>query len=321
MPNFDGGHYFLTVLAPIRNDKLFDHGGIKSSPVHMVRAVLATLPRAQQSPITGTLTLNSPFARNRRTHFARFAVIDDVIYNGRNTTDSLKATLLGLNPMIAQPVDELSSPYLLFAADFDATSGNPAELRSYLTELWGSMQEEMQSILRYCRGFDGVTDASKFADYIMACQIETTMPFNDYWIDAAPLPTIPSAVLYGPPGITGVATLAALLLRALGAGGWAWGAIAGVAFLGFIASLIFVYWLVMDRGRRPFPTAPDSSLASVLKALYLQQNFIRFAVETQGADNPTLHRKFGEFLALHAPSNLESPTQERGVIKSEWVKP
>jgi len=321
MPNFDGGHYFLTVLAPIRNDVLIDHKGIRTSPVHMVRAAFATLPRALQTPITATLNLNSPFARNRRTHFARFAVIDDVIYNGRNPSDSLLATLLGTNPISAQPVDELSCSYLLFVADFDAPSGDPGELKSYLMELFASMREELEAIFCFCAGFDGVADGSKFAEYVMACQVETTMPFNDYWIDAPPLPSIPNALLFGPLGITGIAALLALVLWAVGAGGWPWGSIAGVACIGFIASLIFAYWLVMDRGRRAFPTAPHSSLASILKALYLQQNFIRFAVDTQGADPPTLHRKFGEFLKQHAPRNLERPTQEPGVIKSEWVKP
>jgi hypothetical protein len=73
------------------------------------------------------------------------------------------------------------------------------------------------------------------------------------------------------------------------------------------------------RIRLTAPTfAPITS--SILKALYLQQNFVRFAVETQGADHPTLHRRFGEFLAQHAPSNVERPTQKPGVIKSEWVR-
>jgi hypothetical protein len=35
-------------------------------------------------------------------------------------------------------------------------------------------------------------------------------------------------------------------------------------------------------------------------------------------DQPTLYRRFGEFLAQHAPNDVEHPTQKPGVIKSAW---
>ena len=42
---------------------------------------------ALQTPATEHIGLNSPFARDGRTHFARFAVIDDAAYNGRDQRD------------------------------------------------------------------------------------------------------------------------------------------------------------------------------------------------------------------------------------------
>ncbi|MCH8981127.1 hypothetical protein IH922_03805, partial [candidate division KSB1 bacterium] len=70
---------------------------------------------------------DSPFSRNKRTHLARFAVLDDVIYNGRNATDAiLDAIRQGPSSIIPQHIDSLNCPYLLFAADFDAaTAGVP----------------------------------------------------------------------------------------------------------------------------------------------------------------------------------------------------
>ena len=192
MPNFDGGHYFLTVLAPIESARLHERHGVKSSAVHVVRDVLATLPTALQSPATEGIGLNSPFSRAQRTHLARFAVIDDVIYNGRSRRDALKVAALGPNPVIAEVEDKLTCPFLLFVADFDATSDNSQELRSYLAELWSTMEAELRLVFGHCVGFDNVTNAVSFQDYIMRCQVETTMPFNDYWITPPPLTSLKS---------------------------------------------------------------------------------------------------------------------------------
>src|SRR5665213_2810153 len=150
MPNLDGGHYFLTVLAPIDNRGVIDHDGMRNSPVHMVREALETLPTALQSPATEETGLNSPFSRNTRTHFARFAVLDDVFYNGRNPVDSIVSALAGPSPMQAQPVDHLTCPYLLFVADFDPDGAGAAEPRAYLEALWDVMPEELKAVFVYC---------------------------------------------------------------------------------------------------------------------------------------------------------------------------
>src|SRR5580658_6266961 len=179
MPTFDGGHYFLTALVPIRTDTV-DDGLAETSPVHALSKRLDMLPTAAESP--ACRGGQSPFARNKRNHFARFVIIHDVAYNGREQGNKLLS--LGENLTVAQPQDHLSCPYLLFAADFDAKSGADAERDSYLTELWTTMGAELRDIFRFCQGFD--SDEKKegyFAKYVARCQIETTMSFNDYYVD------------------------------------------------------------------------------------------------------------------------------------------
>ena len=144
MPTFDGGHYFLTALAPIRTDIIEDgaaasrdnalrkrfppirpdvvaHSRVPTSPVHALRKRLDLLATAQQ---TAGDQSQSPFARNTRNHFVRLVIIDDVAYNGRVERDTLVAAASKDNLVAAQPQDHLSRPFLLFAVDFDARSGD-----------------------------------------------------------------------------------------------------------------------------------------------------------------------------------------------------
>src|SRR5271165_5836094 len=123
MPNFDAGHYFLTVLAPVRTDPV-QRGDSFFSRRHILKEVLARMPSGDRTAASPGTARTAPFARNTRTHFARFAVIDDVPFNGRVGGDAIVSSLFGPDPLDAQPVDELGSPYLLFGADFDAGSGD-----------------------------------------------------------------------------------------------------------------------------------------------------------------------------------------------------
>ena len=91
MPNFDGGHYFLTALIPIKTGILVEDDGMRRSPVQLVRHALATLPTALQTQATEKIGINSPFARNTRTHLSRFVVINDVMYNARDPVDAIVA--------------------------------------------------------------------------------------------------------------------------------------------------------------------------------------------------------------------------------------
>lgn len=333
MPNFDGGHYFLTVLFPIKNAQYIEQHGRKNSPVHIVRDALAVLPKARQSPVTEKTAFNSPFARNTRTHFARLVVIDDVINNGRNPINALKVAIgskcgaaeaLRLNPTTHQPYDQLSNPYLLFVADFDARSGDDDQLKSYLSELWQTMGAELCSILEYCDGFDCKRSTPEaFYEYVKSCQLETTMPFNDYdyRLERPDLPSISVPLLLLWAGAAALATLtgfAGSIVTVIRS----WPefdtlTVLGVTLSGLGLALFYgAYRYVLQWGARAFARVPNTDLPSILKALYLQQRFTRFAIEAQGLDDPSLHASFGKFLVDHKPNDLVACTQAPGVIRS-----
>jgi hypothetical protein len=333
MPNFDGGHYFLTALIPIKSAEYVEQGGRKNSPVHMVRDALAVLPKARQSPVTEQTAFNSPFARNTRTHFARLVVIDDVINNGRNPVNALKvaigsrlgqASAVRLNPTTQQPYDQLSQPYLLFVADFDASSGDDGELKSYLCELWQTMREELCSILEHCEGFDCKRDSPEiFYEYVKGCQLETTMSFNDYEyrLDTPGLRSISIPLLVAWAVVAALATLAGLL-GALVTLIRAWPefdtpTILWIAFAVLGLALFYVlYHYVLRHGGQPFGTVPNTDLPSILKALYLQRRFTQFAIDSQGLDEASLHTGFAKFLVDHKPDDVVACTQAPGVIRS-----
>lgn len=308
MPNLDGGHYFLTALLPVDNDGIVEHGPFRSSPIHMVRDALEALPTALQSKAAEEIGIQSPFARSPRTHLARLVVIDAPHDNGRDPADSIITAARGTDLLAPQPVDRLSCPYLLFCADFDPVGDEP---RSYLEELWTVAERELSSVFQYCYGFGAVKDAAGFADFVIAGQVETTMPFNDYWTQAPPLPSLPYWYLAVAPAVAlfaGIAVWAA-------AGYWP----VGVAILlAVLAGAVYVdYALVMKVGAKPFPAAPNSSLRHVLKALYLQQAFARFVANQQDADPAARRDAFTAFVAQHRPSDLDGPTQPPGVIRSQ----
>jgi hypothetical protein len=330
MPTFDGGHYFLTVLVPIRTAPAKDDDAA-TSPVHALRKRLSVLASAAQAPQVGAE--QSPFARSTRTHFARFVIIEDVAYNGRDGRSVIWVTLAGEDLTAAQPQDHLTCPFLLFTADFDAESGAEQERDSYLVELWNVMGADLQLIFRFCVGFDSkVKDATSFAAYIAACQIETTMSFNDYY---AELPVLPAwrtaafrlaAFVSGGVGALGVAVTLGLLVAQLFAPSLQSGlrfavelSLAGMAALAVI--LLAAYVSVNIAGAKPFPTAPDSNLPAVLKALHLQRVFTGFAIDNQmhaaGSDESSaqqLYDNFAAFVADNKPGDVGSRTQAPGVI-------
>ncbi len=315
MPNFDGGHYFLTAILPINNQGVFEHAGIVSSPVNLVRDALEGLPTALQSPASEEIGVQSPFARSLRNHFARLFVLNQPHFNGRDPTDSILATIERTDPLTPEPADRLACPYLVFAVDFDPVLDPAQEPRAYLEELWGVAAAELGSVFRYCYGFDEQGDAAAFASFVIRGQVETTMPFNDYWTTPPPLPGLPPWLLAGPP-------LLAVVIGGLSVvfGGWPWwgGALLGLALL--ISAVWVDYALVMAAGAKPFPTAPNSTLREVLKALYLQQAFARFAAQHQGDGAGALRAAFAEFVARARPGESAGPTQPPGVVRvAEFV--
>ena len=61
-----------------------------------------------------------------------------------------------------------------------------------------------------------------------------------------------------------------------------------------------------------FVGSNDESLAEQLKALYLKQEFARFAVENQGLDAATLRARLQAFMQRTAPADLSGPTWSAG---------
>ncbi|MCA8878650.1 MAG: hypothetical protein KDA73_01570 [Rhodobacteraceae bacterium] len=327
MPNFDTGHLFLTFLTPIRLGATDDVTGKPVSFEQRLRIILALLPTALQSPATQRIGETSPFARNRQTHLCRFMVLDDVIYNGRNPRDAIETSISGGDPIFPQPVDKLTSSYLLFAADIDAVMDEgddlPAALTperqnlvrdAYLRRLWTTMEPELRSIYSNCWGFDEVTDADSFARYMARCQIETTMPFHDYWITPPELKNLPVNEMIVAVSVPVIITLLGLIV------GWwgGWGIVGGLVATAAVVYALYRY--VLANGQKPLPPERYGSLPSVLKSLYVQQNFADFVVDHQGASPEDLHRAFGEFLAQHRPDNRMAPSQAPGVISSRAAK-
>jgi len=316
MPTYDGGHYFLTVLAPIKKELIADGAGCNSS-VNVLRERLAALPNIGQRPSPNPG--QSPFARNARNHFVRIGIIDDVAYNGREEKNVVLMFLKDINPTVAQTQDHLSCPFLFFLVDFDAASGADAERDSYLATLWDTMGSELRSIFTCCVGFDEtVRDAATFAEYIARCQIETTMPFNDYYVED---PHLPSWLGFEDERVLRLVSWIALFAVVAGAVvllliGRLIPLLAGAAALGFV--LWWVYRSIMAAGAKPYPAGPDSNLPSVLKALYLQQAFTQFAIDNQEPAANTnapgqLYAAFEKFLGATRPGNVEAPTQPPGV--------
>ncbi|WP_237215225.1 hypothetical protein [Falsiroseomonas oryziterrae] len=335
MPNFDGGHYFLTALIPVKTTPTQDPRASDwvTSHTHCLREALASMPTALQTWATEGTGINSPFARDPRTHFARLVVLDDVAFNGRDHQDAivtaLKAALgsalgrriEGGDPTQPRPVDHLPHPYLIFVCDFDAASGEPGELEGYLRGLWSVMDTEWHEILQHCHGYDRAQGAEGFARLIMRCQVETTMPFNDYYHPFPALPSMSLGPVVAPLAVAAVLLVVGLLGGLLTAwfGGrgamWWWAALIGL--VGVPLAGVYAYRAIVSRAQAPLPTGHRADLVSVVKALYLQQAFTRFAIAHQGASPAALHAAFGAFLRTHRPEDPTAPTQPRGVVRSD----
>ncbi len=322
MPDFDGGHYFLTALLPVKLGAVEQPAGVFTSHVHTLRDVLAYVPPALQSRANEHRGVNSPFAHSRRTHFARLVVIADVAFNGRVGKDSIGDALRSTDLLLPQPVDQLPSPYLLFVADFDAADGSDAEVEAYLHELWTAMEPDWRLILAHCHGFPDNPGAYEFVRGLRRCQVETTMPFNDYWRTLPDLKalTIPLPAVVGPVAAAGLVLLAGIVgilvaaIRHTEKHLWAWLILAGL--LGVIGGVAHALWKIREHAQKPLPGAPGNDLPSVLKSLYLQQHFVRFAIDNQGASPAALHAAFGAFIGTHRPDDPVAPTQPAGVVRS-----
>ena len=330
MADLDSGHYFLTTFAPIRDSG--EDPSNHTSFTQAVRIALAKMPSALQSPATEKIGVNSPFARNRRTHLARMFVLNDVIYNGRIGKNALAASITGDDPAVPQPVDRLNTSYLVFCADIDAVERDgdplpkdlsPTERRrvrdAYARELWETMEDELREIYVNCVGFESVETAQDFADYLNRCHVETTMPFHDYYLELPAFHRLPLKLLLAAVGLPAVFAILALLLRIIG---MAQMPVLGIGtFLAFLLGVGITVFAALAavayanaNGAKPLPPGAYDDLPSVLKALYLQQNFSDFVVDAQGVPPDELHARFGAFLEQHKPSDRSKPTQPPGVV-------
>jgi hypothetical protein len=61
-----------------------------------------------------------------------------------------------------------------------------------------------------------------------------------------------------------------------------------------------------------FVGSSDDSLEEQLKALYLKQQLIKFALDNQSCDAPTVREHFRTFIQRVAPANLAAPTWPAG---------
>lgn len=319
MPTIDGGHYFLTTMMPVKVAPLKCPDGSFTSPSHLLRQQLASLPTAQHSPACVAAGFSSPFSRCTRTHFVRAVVIDQPMYNGRDPDNALRQSLRNVNLLAHQPVDRLSCPYLMFCADFDARAGeSDGGLESWATGLWSKTEPELRAVFAHCWGFDTVGSGPEFAAWLRRCQLKTTMSFNDYYVPTAvlegyTLKQLATGVAGGTVALTG---LAAWGLRAQLLSGW-W--LAPIALAAAAASVAIALLALWRKGSRPFPQGAGTDLPSILKSLYVQQRFALLAAELQGADASTLQAGFAKFLADVCADSVAAPTQSPGVIRSDDI--
>ena len=332
MPDFDSGHIFLTTLAPIRDSAAGEH--THTSYTQAARIARAKMPTALQSPATQKTGINSPFARNHRTHLARMFVLNDAVYNGRNGKNAIWAAFTRDDPAKPKPVDRLNTSYVVFCSDIDAVEEDGAELPKELTptrrrrvrdayarKLWDTMETELRSVYKNCVGFEAVTTADDFAKYLNRCHVKTTMPFHDYYIGTPEFHLLPVKFLLIAVGVPLSFTLFALLWRIFA--GTDLPVIDMNALLAFVLGAIVTsvagfaaITFANKNGEKPLPPAKYDDLPSVLKALYLQQKFADFVVDAQGVSPDDLHRDFGTFLGKHKPADKFEPSQPPGVISA-----
>ncbi len=242
-------------------------------------------------------------------------MIDAPAFNGRDTRDAILTSLnIGPGLMQAPAVDVLERPYLLFCADFDIVHGAPVEAaRAYLRDLCAKTPEVWFALLAHCEDFRAHKATDDAADYIFDCRVETTMPFNDYAVDAAAKPSVPAIVLpVGLGVVAGIGTGCLVFRLAPGPHvlfGWCAALLAG----GLVAAIAIVA-LINVFGRRSTPWAAGTDLRTVLKALRLQADFADFALAHQGEAATDLQAAFKAFLQVSRPGDLDGPTQSPGVV-------
>jgi hypothetical protein len=132
-----------------------------SGQAYSFMAVTPILP-GQESTLLDRLTAlptgeASPLARMGYTHFARWLVLHDLVYQGPPQTR-----------------DSLQSPYLLFVSNFDG------DLDRYLDAMLNHMASEAEAVWSCCVGFPGTEDRDAFKAYLKHNQLGTTFFVSAY---------------------------------------------------------------------------------------------------------------------------------------------
>ncbi|MDQ6745573.1 MAG: hypothetical protein M3Z27_06130 [Actinomycetota bacterium] len=99
----------------------------------------------------------SPLARVPGTHFARWVVIGDVVYEGKG-----------------QRRDHLTAGRLLFSSNFDGP------VQPYLEALGVGLGDHADAIWTHCAGYPGRSEPGAFARYMRAHQVESSLFFAAY---------------------------------------------------------------------------------------------------------------------------------------------
>jgi hypothetical protein len=95
----------------------------------------------------------------------------------------------------------------------------------------------------------------------------------------------------------------------------------GAALLGLAIGLWLLYRTILQRGAKPWPGAAGADLPGVLKSLYVQQHFTRFAIDHQGMAPDELHAAFGRFIGEVKPGETDGPTQKPGTVPNRLIGP
>jgi hypothetical protein len=135
--NVSGQAYCLTVLTPV----------IDGREMRLAQ-LLDRLPSGAQSPLAGV----------PGTHFARWAVMSDVVYQGPEQG----------------PREHLAHARLLFTSNFDGA------LDPYLEALRTGLGASADDIWGNCIGYPGSAQASGFARYLRHHQINSALFFAAY---------------------------------------------------------------------------------------------------------------------------------------------
>ena len=136
MGNTSGQAFSLTVMTPVLPGR--------EAPL---QDILRGLPTGEDSPL----------ARMGTTHFARWLVLHDFVYQGP-----------------PQQQDNLKSPYLVFVTSFDG------HLDSYLNGMCSLMANEADAIWSNCVGYPGSIDPVAFSSYLKHNQIDSTVFVSAY---------------------------------------------------------------------------------------------------------------------------------------------